>query len=243
MTVPGDNLSLVWDDLKSGIDDIFRLETIKKSRYMKLYTHVYNYCTFVEPQHRPNVGKNTMEAPGGKLVGMELYKKLRDYLKQHKGDNLVGGEMLSYFEKAWSDFRFAASVLNGACAYLNRNWVKRECEEGRKNVYVVYALALITWREHLLKPHSRVLIGAVLREIERERMGESLSTLRLRKIIECLVELGITSSDQQHTFNHNSNLSSSPSMHPPLASCQAGSGPTGIPSHGQLQPTSLLPSS
>ncbi|VEL22362.1 unnamed protein product [Protopolystoma xenopodis] len=32
-------------------------------------------------------------------------------------------------------------------------------------------------------------------------------------------------------------------MHPPLTSCQTGSGPTGIPSHGQLQPTSLLPSS
>ncbi|KAA3676406.1 cullin 1 [Paragonimus westermani] len=59
-------------------------------------------------------------------------------------------------------------------------------------------LALITWREHLLKPHSRVLISAILREIDRERHGEVLSTVRLRKIIECLVELGITSDTHSH---------------------------------------------
>lgn len=49
--------------------------------------------------------------------------------------------MLSYFEKAWKDFRSASVVLNGACAYLNRHWVKRECDEGRKNVYDIYAVS------------------------------------------------------------------------------------------------------
>lgn len=197
------NLAIVWDDLKGGIDDIFKLEPIKKARYMMLYTHVYDYCTFVD--HRPpSSGRMEQSTGGGKLVGLELYRKLRDYLRAHvhslklKGDNLSGEEMLSYFEKAWTDFRFASAVLNGACAYLNRNWVKRECDEGRKHVYAVYALALITWREHLLKPHSRVLINAMLREIDRERRGEVLSTLRLKKIIGCLVDLGITADNQLH---------------------------------------------
>ncbi|KER32636.1 hypothetical protein T265_01323 [Opisthorchis viverrini] len=106
--------------------------------------------------------------------------------------------MLSYFEKTWTDFRFAATVLDGTCSYLSRNWVKREQDEGRKHVYEIYELALITWREQLLKPHARVLISSILREIDRERRGEVLLTLRLRKIIECLVELGIKSDTHPH---------------------------------------------
>ncbi|KAG5449362.1 Cullin-1 [Clonorchis sinensis] len=203
MTTSIGNLALVWDDLKSGIDDIFKLKTLKKARYMRLYTHVYNYCTFVD--HRPQAsGRTDQSTGGGKVVGLELYKKLRDYLRAHvhslklKGDNLNGEEMLSYFEKTWTDFRFAATVLDGTCSYLSRNWVKREQDEGRKHVYEIYELALITWREHLLKPHARVLISSILREIDRERRGEVLLTLRLRKIIECLVELGIKSDTHPH---------------------------------------------
>lgn len=77
--------------------------------------------------------------------------------------------------------------------------------------FCLLQLALITWREHLLKPHARVLISAILREIERERRGEILSTLRLRKIIECLVELGITSDQQSFSTSTLTGTASSPS--------------------------------
>ncbi|RTG84007.1 cullin 1 [Schistosoma bovis] len=170
MSASAGNLALVWDDLKSGFDAIFRLETIKRKRYMELHTHVYNYCTSVDPKSHATPSRNAIETePGGKL----------------KGNNLVDEETLSYFEKAWTEFRFASRVLDG--------------------------LALITWREHLLKPHARVLISAILREIERERRGEILSTLRLRKIIECLVELGITSDQQSFSTSTLTGTASSPS--------------------------------
>ncbi|KAL3311127.1 Cullin-1 [Cichlidogyrus casuarinus] len=192
-----DNIFFVWDELKGGIDDIFKLKNMKKDRYMKLYTQIYDYCTFVNSQNR-HIPSPSQSESSGKLVGTELYKKLREYLKQHvqsvkiKGDGLKGEEMLSYFQKSWSDFRFSAIVLNGACAYLNKNWIKREYEEGRKNVVVVYCLALTMWREYLFKPHCTDLVCAILKEIEKERKGEPIYVIRLRKIIECLVELGIT---------------------------------------------------
>lgn len=135
------------------------------------------------------------------LLGEELYRLLGEYLSRHldavckESENHAEEALLAFYIREWDRYTTAAKYINHLFRYLNRHWVKREIDEGKKNVYDVYTLHLVKWKDDFfLKVHEKVM-GAVLNLIEKQRNGETIEQSQIKSIVDSFVSLGLDEND------------------------------------------------
>jgi cullin 1 len=92
-------------------------------------------------------GQTHVLTAGANLMGADLYKNLQNYFTLHlkkvraDAEDLSGEPLLKYYTQEWKRYTTGASYINRLFFYLNRHWIKREKDEGRKNVYTVYTVS------------------------------------------------------------------------------------------------------
>ncbi|KAI8978817.1 Cullin-domain-containing protein [Trametes punicea] len=201
------DLATTWAYLEEGVDHIMtKLQTgVSYSKYMSLYTVAYNYCTSskmhgTSDQPGGGIGHRT----GANLMGSDLYNNLIRYFVNHlkalrtQSDSLQDEALLRYYAQEWDRYTTGANYINRLFTYLNRHWVKRERDEGRKGVYPVYTLALVQWKSNFflhVQSKDQKLAGAILRLIERQRNGETIDQGLVKKVVDSFVSLGLDESD------------------------------------------------
>ena len=73
--------------------------------------------------------------------------------------------------------------------------MKREIDEGKKNVYDVYTLHLVRWKDDFFKAVESKVMEAVLRLVEKQRNGETIDQMQIKAIVDSFVSLGLDEAD------------------------------------------------
>ncbi|EFY99064.1 cullin-2 [Metarhizium robertsii ARSEF 23] len=183
------------NELERGID---------MQMYMGVYTAVHNFCT---SQKAVGLTGPAMQSNhrGAHLLGEELYNNLITYLQKHLEDLVEASKshtdeaLLAYYIKEWSRYTNAAKYIHHLFRYLNRHWVKREIDEGKKNVYDVYTLHLVQWRKVLFEQVSGKVMDAVLKLVEKQRNGETIEHNQIKQVVDSFVSLGLDEADMSRS--------------------------------------------
>ncbi|KAK6200448.1 ubiquitin ligase of SCF [Scheffersomyces amazonensis] len=203
---PSADFKKTWNFVQPGLDFILgtndEQEGVTAVMYMSCYTAIYNYCInksrsvslipSIIGGNRSSDSNNSYVLPGAELynkLDKYLTKVLKDVLSE-KHDNL-----LEFYVKKWTRYTIGARYLSNVFEYMNRHWVQKERQDGRRDVYDVNTLCLMKWREEVFKPNEKQLIGQVLELIKKQRDNEIVDTYLISTAVKSLVFLGIDVQD------------------------------------------------
>lgn len=197
-----EDITATWNYLQAGIQKIMinLQDGMDMGTYMGVYTAVHNFCTSQKAVGMGVSGAGSAHR-GAHLLGEDLYKKLIEYLEGHLSDLLDQSKahtdeaLLAFYIKEWDRYTVAAKYIHHLFRYLNRHWVKREMDEGKKNTYDVYTLHLVQWRKVLFETLSGKVMAAVLKLVKKQRMGETIEHGQIKQVVESFISLGLDEND------------------------------------------------
>lgn len=176
---------ILGDEKNSSLDAIM---------YTNTYTNVYNYCTASSKRSHINAQTNSSSV---RLVGSELYEKVKEFLKTYlenakQRDNET---FLQYYIRFWQRYLVGSKRLNDVMDYLNRYWVTKERSSGHRDVYDIFSLCLLSWRDYKFYPNLTTLMDQIMEQIKFKRIGVATNVMDLDVAIQSFILLGFDAND------------------------------------------------
>lgn len=184
--------------LASGFDQIFSQSSdFDVKSYMSFYTEVHRMVT---SQKAAKSSALRRKGRGAHLLGEELYFFVRDYIQSHLRsvhDDIIkqsGDQLIPFYLNEWRRFVAAAKRNKHVLGFLERHWIKREMDEGKKDVYEIYDLHLVIWKNEVLQAvneRSESVLVMLRKRIEESEGGRDESEADdLEEVRESFVVVG-----------------------------------------------------
>jgi cullin 1 len=126
---------------------------------------------------------------------------LEEFIKKHLEQLFIVSKsfadeaILAFYRQEWNRFGKLAIKVNLMFRYLNRHWIKREIDEGKKGIYDIYTLHIVQWREVFAQRLSGKIMKAILKLTEKERNFCTIGCGQIKWIADSFVSIGMLTSD------------------------------------------------
>ncbi|EDO19045.1 hypothetical protein Kpol_2000p10, partial [Vanderwaltozyma polyspora DSM 70294] len=205
-----DDLEATWNFIEPAINQILGRDgnntsnlsskrvdkVLSPTMYMEVYTAIYNYCVN-KSRSSGQFNNDRQSNQSSILVGSEIYRKLKNFLKEYitnfKQNN--NETFLQFYVRRWKRFTIGAIFLNHAFDYMNRYWVQKERSDGKRDIFDVNTLCLMSWKDVMFDPNCELLTNEILEQITLERDGNTIQRNNVTSAIKSFVALGIDPQD------------------------------------------------
>lgn len=195
-------LESTWEAIEPSLKIILGDEnnsSLNSLMYTNTYTKVYNYCTASSKKSHINTGSvnNNNNNTTVRLVGSDLYEKIKEFLKQYllTAKQKEDESFVQYYIRSWQRYLIGSKRLNDVMDYLNRYWVAKERSSGHRDVYDIFSLCLLSWRDYKFHPNLTILMNEIMEQIQLNRQGISTNIKDLDVAIKSFVLLGFDTND------------------------------------------------
>lgn len=191
-------LESTWTSIEPALNIILGDEkgsSLDSLMYTDTYTKVYNYCTASAKRSHMNTYHYNNSTV--RLVGSELYEKIKNFLKNYliNAKQRKDETYLQYYIRSWQRYLIGSKKLNDVMDYLNRYWVAKERSTGHRDVYDIFSLCLLSWRDYKFYPNLNDLMDQIMDQVQLSRQGIESNVKDLNIAIKSFVLLGFDAND------------------------------------------------
>lgn len=180
----------VWTDVEKRLSALLIGDSIPRAVWNQCVLDVYHLCL----------------SPRLKL-GERLYQEIRKSLASHislVAENVYGGEfenILTEYEHYWRPFISCVPFLDHLFSFLNTQVIRRHKRNQVDITYILYGvspeddmleigeLALDLWRRIMIEMQQQKLSDALLSEITRDRLGQTVNHRAARSVMSSLIDV------------------------------------------------------